>query len=1333
MWILFLLTFGYSVHAQISDPTIIHVKVGNQPVNLTSPGFPTHNYPPNLNRQYKISTDTPVNTALKMIIENLHLDPTCDDYLQIIEFNRLIYTFCGIMSFRTPFYFTSSRLLLIFRTNSEHNFRGFQLTFERTSEIPYYPLGRCGYQQMATSQDQNLYSPLAPYPYPNNVACIWTIAARRNYCIHATIVKFRTKAQDNLVIESGDQNPLIFNGTNHIPPIILPLFCPIVYLRFTARSPEVEQGFQIVYREHPSPNTVYGQLASLANLEKQISLVLSPNTTSFSKIFHQLDTITAGNLLTANQLEYVQSQLNDRLEEFSYQLNTHVKNVANTSYAARNCNLTAYTPPFPYYEHVMLSLAGISILFSVFFAFLTCCLSRRLYHFYLISDKDQLKTSTHEPPRYQPGKYARTMQHIIMLALTLPTYAKPIPPPENLLLELWKHTQWEDNHGALFPFLPYRSSEALFQSIALVFLIATFTVALYPCLYSYCFPSKSGGKSPSSTHSSMKRPKSSTLRKSLSQISLITLGYCGTGAEAALAPITQGTFLHPSTPIPENMQQIPNATWEHISFDRLWERTQEDYAWTNPIPMYSKIFGYAVAEGNTFTQKYYLKSKYWNKIDVMERSCLCAREIRDIVPHLTKDALAVNIPITRQTGHLARHRWKIQMNKQPDVFVPEIWDFILPDDRTFALLAAYKQRVISLLDQYAVVQANCKTETKQATCGIYNYDCRGDITYDPNKDEPLINTNQYISENGIFWQQYWFSKNCTLTPTHRWISVCTSDDKGCLEVNPTDKNLQCCDISYALSYGKESWEYRSAYWSPCCQNGEKCHNWDTQTLWYKHKITCNIKGKEFPFEPILTDIVIQEEYDNSTAMNLIQKHLQKINNDQRKMIPLPERVKLLLPTTNDKAKAYRDGPPLLSKVQKYYYETFPSMITNDVKCNQRIKSKPECHVLVGGIYPKLAFYQQVKYDPAHNLTKFPGLPLKIFGSNGQMGNPPEHIKKRIHKRQITGGVVLFVFLTSLISNAITGITTGLTLQEEINDKLMELESRVNDRFEQDEQNIRDLSDHINSLEAVNTVQNQAIIRSLTQTLTLQTLQSTTDDFLQSEIDANRRLLLNNLGAYLKSIQTFREISTAEAELDRLILKQIQSTKGVNLFDPSKIYLTKISQGNLYLKVLAQQIANETTKLGEQITLDDKKFQEQMNKTRSWRNQTESIKKLIKIANDSIPAYINITLKKWHPANISVNFSIDDVTPSEFINSLKKGLGVIPKTVVDTVGDVITTVGKDILKPLLPYLLPALAAFVLIFGGICICKYHSKCKKRSPPDNHNNESLQRMMNPTNLRQ
>ena len=565
MWILFLLTFGNSVYAQVPDPILTYIKVGNQPVNLTSPGFPTHNYPSNLNRHYEVSTVVPLNTALKLTIESIRFGTTCDDYLQIIEFNRPVYTLCGIMSFRTPFCFTSRRLLIIFQTNSEDNFHGFQLIFEQTSEAPYYPLGRCGYQHMATSQDQNLYFPFAPYVYPNNVTCTWTIAARRNYCIHTTIVKFRTKPQDNLVIEGGGQTPQIFNGTNHIFPIILPLFCPIVYLRFTARSPEVEQGFQIVYREHPSPNSVSTQLSLLFNIERQIPLILSPNVTSFLKIFHQLDSLIAGNLLTANQLEYAQSQLNDRLEEFSYQLGTHVQQIANTTCTTTNYSFAAYTPPFPYYEYVMLSLAAISILFSIFFAFLTCCLSRRLYHFYLISDKDRPATPVQKPPSYQPGKYARTMQHIIMLALTLPACAKPLP-PDNLLLELWNHAQWENDHGIFLPFLQYRPSEAFYEYMILVFLISIFSMVFYLFL-----SSKSGGRSPSS-NSSMKSSKSTTLRKRLSQISLVTLLSCGSGTNASLAPITEGTFVHPSTPIPEKMHRTPNATWEHISFDHLWEQ-----------------------------------------------------------------------------------------------------------------------------------------------------------------------------------------------------------------------------------------------------------------------------------------------------------------------------------------------------------------------------------------------------------------------------------------------------------------------------------------------------------------------------------------------------------------------------------------------------------------------------------------------------------------------------------------------------------------------------------------------------------------------------------------
>ena len=122
-------------------------------------------------------------------------------------------------------------------------------------------------------------------------------------------------------------------------------------------------------------------------------------------------------------------------------------------------------------------------------------------------------------------------------------------------------------------------------------------------------------------------------------------------------------------------------------------------------------------------------------------------------------------------------------------------------------------------------------------------------------------------------------------------------------------------------------------------------------------------------------------------------------------------------------------------------------------------------------------------------------------------------------------------MTSLVGNAITGTATELTLQQEFDEKLNELESKINERFAQDEENIRTLSNRINSLEAVNVVQDQAITRALTQTLTLQAIQSSTDNFLQEKIDSNRRLLLQNLDTYLRQTQTLDSISIAELELD----------------------------------------------------------------------------------------------------------------------------------------------------------------------------------------------------------
>ena len=67
-------------------------------------------YPPNLNTHYNITVSP--GYTLKLTIVSLNLEPGCCDYLQIVEFNRPIYTFRGILPSLSPFYFTSSHLLL---------------------------------------------------------------------------------------------------------------------------------------------------------------------------------------------------------------------------------------------------------------------------------------------------------------------------------------------------------------------------------------------------------------------------------------------------------------------------------------------------------------------------------------------------------------------------------------------------------------------------------------------------------------------------------------------------------------------------------------------------------------------------------------------------------------------------------------------------------------------------------------------------------------------------------------------------------------------------------------------------------------------------------------------------------------------------------------------------------------------------------------------------------------------------------------------------------------------------------------------------------------------
>ena len=332
--------------------------------------------------------------------------------------------------------------------------------------------------------------------------------------------------------------------TNYTPPVTHPLYCSPVYFQFVTNDTLTENGFSIIYREHPSPNFTSLQSLLRTKAETKVESQTSPpaaNNTLFSLVLHQLDALIANNLLTAEQLEYVQSQLNDQLEDFSFQLASHVRTITNASCVPVNNTFTAYTPPFPFYEYVMLFLSSVSVLF---FLLLTCCLSRRLYHLYIVPDK------------YRLGKYAHAMQILLILLLISPTCAKPLP-LDNLFLALWKHVQWESNHGIFIPFLQYRPSEAFFEYTIFVFVLSTFCIVFYLLL-----SSKSGGRSPSPSSDSSMSCSTPTFNKRQSQASLLTLLSCGPNAKASPIPITNGTFMSLPVSIPDSWHYTSN-----ISFD----------------------------------------------------------------------------------------------------------------------------------------------------------------------------------------------------------------------------------------------------------------------------------------------------------------------------------------------------------------------------------------------------------------------------------------------------------------------------------------------------------------------------------------------------------------------------------------------------------------------------------------------------------------------------------------------------------------------------------------------------------------------------------------------
>ena len=137
-----------------------------------------------------------------------------------------------------------------------------------------------------------------------------------------------------------------------------------------------------------------------------------------------------------------------------------------------------------------------------------------------------------------------------------------------------------------------------------------------------------------------------------------------------------------------------------------------------------------------------------------------------------------------------------------------------------------------------------------------------------------------------------------------------------------------------------------------------------------------------------------------------------------------------------------------------------------------------------------------------------------------------------------------------------------------------------------------------------------------------------------------------------------------------------------------------------------------------ITVADKeKIKNLRQNLTSLTNEAKDIIKMVRHADSLVPIPINLSEARWNPPNISINFAQTDITPKQLADNLLNGLGVIPRTVggliktgVDEIANITGSGIEQLLKPLLPILIPTAVIAIAIIFFCCIFQFHPKCAK-----------------------
>ena len=403
------------------------------------------------------------------------------------------------------------------------------------------------------------------------------------------------------------------------------------------------------------------------------------------------------------------------------------------------------------------------------------------------------------------------------------------------------------------------------------------------------------------------------------------------------------------------------------------------------------------------------------------------------------------------------------------------------------------------------------------------------------------------------------------------------------------------------------------------------------------------------------------------------------------------------------------------------------MMNQDTSCQKRIKEKAECQNPLGGIIPKLAFFDHIILDPVENRSQFPSTPIELHKNTQKLkvqqvcvvvNDSSLYSDQHRSKRQITVGVVALSVLTSTLAGAAGAYAAILTMQQEFETKMNEYQDEENKSWNQINENVKHLSEKIIGLETVQYAQDSQLSHITNDILKLEEEIEIKNLLLQSEISENQKIGLLSLNEQVRSIKSLSEISMGQLILDKLILQSLINQTGVKSLKNTTLYLSRIANGNLYLKQYAHQLEQLINQTQTQMYKEHPTFQ---NITRILKDRIDATSRLlVNVSKDDniVPTYINISDPQWNAAPLNVNFNSTNITFQDAINNIVGGLDVIPdsvshlvKEVVSDVGDVIGSGLKNLLQSLLPILIPV----AVVVGGItllcCIIQLHPRCKRQ----------------------